>query len=247
MMRLLASRGFLAVYSGVVTVAFVATVLMGARTAAKNATFDRITVHRIDVVEPDGTERLAISNKDAFPGTYLHGKEIARPDRRDSAGLLMVNDEGTEDGGFIWGGLRDAKGQPTSFSHLSFDQYDQDQTLVLGAALNADGTRGSGITLNDVGPYLMTKEFIDEGMRFQAMPHGPARAAAYAELKRRYPPGVQRGALARRADDSVGLELSDKAGKVRARLVVRADGEPALEFLDAGGKVQRTISGTEGK
>ena len=247
MMKLFSSQRYLAVYSGVLTVVFAATVLMGARGGTKNATFDHITVHRIDVVEPDGTERLAISNKDAFPGTYLHGKEIARPDRRDAAGLLMVNDEGTEDGGFIWGGLRDGPGKPTSFSHLSFDQYDQDQTLVLGSGLDADGSRGSGVTLNDVGPYLITKDFIDEGTRFKAMPHGPARAAACAELNRKYPAAVTRGVFARQADDSVGLELSDKSGQVRARLVVRPTGEPALEFLDSKGKVVRTISGVEGK
>ena len=247
MVRFLASQRFLAVYSGVLTVVFAVTVLMGARTQAKNATFDRITVHRIDVVEPDGTERLAISNKDAFPGSYLHGKEIARPDRRDAAGLLMVNDEGTEDGGFIWGGLRDANGQPTSFGHLSFDQYDQDQTLSLGSTLLPDGKVLASVSLNDAPSKLFTEKTYEDTRRFRAMPHGPARAAAYAELQRNYPALVPRVLLARSSDGWAGLELSDASGRVRARLVVKAGGEPALEFLDAKGKVLRTISGTEGK
>ena len=244
-MKGLKTQRFLAIYSGVLTVAFAATVLLGAKRSSGIAEFDRIRVHRIDVVEPDGTERLAISNKDAFPGSYLHGKEIARSDRRDSAGLLMVNDEGTEDGGFIWGGLRDKNGKPTSFSHLSFDQYDQDQTVDLDSSLNADGSKGGGITLNDVGPYLITQQFIEEGNRFKAMAHGPARAAAYAELKRKYPAAITRGYFGRSSDESVGVELSDKAGQVRARLVVRADGQPALEFLNAAGKVTRSLAGAE--
>jgi hypothetical protein len=241
------SKRFLVVYSGVVTVAFAATVLLGAQSSNRSATFDRITVHRIDVVEPDGTERLAISNRDAFSGSYLHGKEIARPDRRDSAGLLFVNDEGTEDGGLIWGGLRDGAGRPTSFGHLSFDQYDQDQTMSLGAALDADGAKRTSITISDVGPLLITPESYADGTRWKMMPHGSARAAAYAELKKKYPGGVKRGYFGRADDESVGLELSDKSGQVRARLVVRADGEPALEFLDRAGKTVRTISGAEGK
>lgn len=247
MVRFLSSQRFLAVYSGVVTAAFAATVLMGARTAAKSVEFDRIRVHRIDVVEPDGTERLAISNKDAFPGTYLHGKEIARPDRRDSAGLLMVNDEGTEDGGMIWGGLRDKEGKPTSFGHLSFDQYDQDQTLSLGSSLLPDGKTVASVTLSDAPARLITeKDFVDSN-RFKTMPHGPARAAAFAELQKTYPALVPRAALTRSPDGSVGLELRDRTGKLRAQMVVKEDGQPALEFLDAQGKVLRTISGAEGK
>ena len=247
MVKFFSSRGFLAAYSGVLTVCFAATVLMGARSTAKNAIFDRITVHRIDVVEPDGTERLAISNRDAFPGLYLHGKEIPRPDRRDSAGFLFVNDEGTEDGGLIWGGAKDAQGRASSFVHLSFDQYDQDQTLSMGTQLEPDGSKNTSMTVSDVGPYLLTPQYYADSMRWKMMPHGPERAAAYAELKRKYPAAVQRGHLGRSSDDSVGLELSDKSGHVRAKLIVRADGQPALEFLDASGKVLRTISGGEAK
>ena len=64
------------------------------------------------------------------------------------------------------------------------------------------------------------------------LPHGPARAAAFAELNRKYPAAAAtRGGFARQADDSVDLESSDMSGEVRARLVVRPTGEPALEFL----------------
>ena len=247
MVRFLSSQRFLAVYSGVVTAAFAATVLMGARTAAKSVEFDRIRVHRIDVVEPDGTERLAISNKDAFPGSYLHGKEIARPDRRDSAGLLMVNDEGTEDGGMIWGGLRDKEGKPTSFGHLSFDQYDQDQTLSLGSALLPNGERVASLSLSDAPSRLLTEKDYADGLRIKAMPHGPERQAAYAELQRTYPALVPRATLTRSPDGTVGLLLNDAKGQTRVQLVVKEDGQPALEFLDAQGKVLRTISGAEGK
>ena len=94
---------------------------------------------------------------------------------------------------------------------------------------------------------MITQQFIDDAMRFKTMPHGPARAAAFAALNRKYPAAVPRGYLGRLADESVELALSDKAGQVRARLVVKEDGESALEFLDENGKVLRTISGAEGK
>jgi len=74
-----------------------------------SANFDQITVHRINVVEPDGTLRLVISNHAALPGIIVHGKE--QPFPRPQAGMLFYNDEGSENGGLIFGGRRNAAGQ----------------------------------------------------------------------------------------------------------------------------------------
>ena len=69
----------------------------------RNRTFGTITARRINIVEPDGTVRLTISNRADFPGAWNRGKEYARPDRREAAGMLFVSDEGTEQGGFHLG------------------------------------------------------------------------------------------------------------------------------------------------
>jgi hypothetical protein len=42
----------------------------------RNQTFGTITVRRINVVEPDGTVRLTISNRADFPGAWRHKKNI---------------------------------------------------------------------------------------------------------------------------------------------------------------------------
>jgi hypothetical protein len=245
MVRFFSSRRFLAIYSGCLTLVFAVTVLAGfARPWSGNASFDQITVRRMNVVEPDGTVRLVISDKAEFPGLYLHGKEIKRADRQDSAGMLFVNDEGTEDGGLIYGASKDAGNGPSSFSHLSFDQYDQDQTLVLGASLE-DGKKASGVTVNDVGAYVITPEFIADAERVKAMPNGAERSAAWAKLNVKYPSAAERGFFGRQKDDSVRVSLRDTAGHVRAVLMVKADGEPALDFLDGAGKVTREISGNK--
>ena len=243
MVRFLSSRRFLAVYSGCLTVMFAITVLAGfGRPRPENASFDQITVRRINVVEPDGTVRLVISDKNEFPGLYLHGKEIKRADRKDSAGMLFVNDEGTEDGGLIYGASKDGGKGPSSFSHLSFDQYDQDQTLVLGASLE-DGRKASGVTVNDVGGYVITPEFIADAERVKAMPSDAARPAEWARFKRKYPGDAERGFFGRQTDESVGVSLRDVQGRVRASLTVKPDGEPVLQFLNADGKVTKEISG----
>ena len=101
-MKLFGSQRFLAIYSGVLTIVFAITVVCGFA-APRNATFDQINVHRINFVEPDGTPRLIISDRAEFPGTFMRGKEYPRPDRRDAAGMLFMNDEASEMGGLIWG------------------------------------------------------------------------------------------------------------------------------------------------
>lgn len=181
---------FLVVYSTTITVIFLVTTCINfarpVQGADKTVDFDRIQVHRIDVVEPDGTPRLIIADRAEYPGSFFHGKEIARPDRRDSAGMLFINDEGTEDGGLIYGGST-TDGKPSSFSHLSFDQYDQDQTVVLGTELSPDGSRNAGITLNDAPKKPITPEMYREAERIKAMPHGQARETAWAAFMKKYP------------------------------------------------------------
>jgi len=123
-----AAQRFLTVYSAVLTVALAALVLMGARPRGKS--FDEITVHRINVVEPDGTLRMVISNHDRLPGIIVHGKE--RPFERPQAGMIFLNDEATEIGGLIFGGHRNAKGEIVdSGASLSFDRYEANQIVQL--------------------------------------------------------------------------------------------------------------------
>ncbi len=95
-------------------------------------------MHRINIVEPDGTPRLIISDKAEFPGSPFKGKVMARPDRSDSAGMLFVNNEGTENGGLIFSGYQSGDGKFHSDGHLSFDEYEQDQTLAMDTDQDGD-------------------------------------------------------------------------------------------------------------
>jgi hypothetical protein len=233
---------FLVIYSGLLTVLFVVGAYFAFDHGGRTATFDRIRVHRIDIVEPDGTPRLILSNRAAYPGSLFHGAETARPDRRHSAGMLMMNDEGTEDGGFIWGGLS-KDGKPMSFSHLSFDQYEQDQTLNLEASLQ-NGEHFSAIRLNDVPDAPLTPELVTEYERLLALPEGAPKQQAMAAFAKKQPASHRRAALERLEDNSVALTLSDTEGRPRLRMKVANDGQPVVEFLDEAGKITRTVSPT---
>ena len=125
---MLKSQRFLVVYSGVLTLVFAATLLGAA--APKTTTFDEINVHRINVVEPDGTLRMIISNHAKLPGIIVRGKE--RPFERPQAGIIFYNDEASEVGGLIFGGHRNAQGEVVnSGASLSFDRYESNQIVQL--------------------------------------------------------------------------------------------------------------------
>lgn len=143
-MRPLGQR-FLVIYAGVLTAAFAVTVLCGF--GMRTGRFDALQVQRIDVVEPDGTLRMVISDHARLPGIIVRGKEQAF--ERPQAGMLFYNDEGSENGGLIFGGHRNAKGEVTdSGGSLSFDRYDANQIVqLLGVYDHED--RMAGLVVSD--------------------------------------------------------------------------------------------------
>jgi hypothetical protein len=137
-------------YFAIISTAALAALLMGAR--SQPTRFDEITVHRVNIVEPDGTLRMVISNKDRLPPVIIKGKE--RPEMgeaRPQAGMIFYNDEGTENGGLIFSGLKNAKGEVVdSGGSLSFDRYGAGQTIQL-AGVDDGEHHFAGLAINDVG------------------------------------------------------------------------------------------------
>ena len=212
------------------------TVLLMAAAAPKPATLD---VQRINIRERDGTLRMVIASRDAFPGAFDMGKEIARPDRRDFAGMLFLNDEGTENGGFIWKGQRGRDGSVDAGASLSLDRYRNDQTLQL-LQTDEGGTDTSALILSD-----RPAQPFDWGKigKAGAMKDGPARDKLYAEAG---VGGATRLFVGRARNRNAVVRLQDAQGRARLQLRVAPDGMAAIEFLDAAGKVVRTIGAEAG-
>ncbi|MGA7437067.1 MAG: hypothetical protein WBW32_02935 [Luteibacter sp.] len=138
---------FLVIYSGVLTAVFAVSMLTG---FARNpvATFDEINVQRINVREPDGTLRMVLSDSAKLPGVIIKGKEQAKVDR-PQAGMIFFNDEGTENGGLIFGGKRDAHGDVVdSGGSLSFDRYGANQVVQLIGVDDKDNSM-AGLAVSD--------------------------------------------------------------------------------------------------
>lgn len=135
-------------YSAVLSTTFAVVLLMGAK-SHRSQTFDEIEVHRINVVEPDGTLRMVISNRDRLPGVIVKGKESPKVDR-PGAGMLFYNNEGTENGALVFGGHRSEKGEIVdSGVSLSFDKYGQGSQIVQLAGIDDKDNQFAGLAVND--------------------------------------------------------------------------------------------------
>jgi hypothetical protein len=239
LMKTLSSSRFLAVYSGVLTIVFVGTVLH-VRTMMRDPHFGIVTVRRIDVVEPDGTVRLTISNRADFPGGWTHKKESPRPDRRDAAGMLFMSEEGTEQGGLIWGAEQLPDGTIENHGHLSLDQYEENQIFALDAGQEGKD-KFSRISISDQGDYPVEEKRKAEE-RIGALP-ADRQDEAWGEFFSTHRHDVQRLLLGRSPDGSVGLSLADGNGKARIRLTVESDGKSGLQLLDESGKIVTEFPG----
>jgi hypothetical protein len=145
----------LVAYSTVVTTLLAAFTLAGA-TAARSQDrvqqIDELDVHRINVRERDGTLRMVISNHERLPGVIVRGKENPRKDR-PYAGMLFYNDEGTENGGLVFGGRRDANGDVVDAGvALSFDRYGASSQFVQLAGVQDSKNHIVGLTLSETEP-----------------------------------------------------------------------------------------------
>ncbi|MEK0265371.1 hypothetical protein QT383_02905 [Stenotrophomonas rhizophila] len=200
-----------------------AALTMGA-TSQRSASFDVIDAQRINIKEPDGTVRLAISNRTLFPGVIIHNKEQPHP--RPMAGMLFFNDEGTENGGLIYNGSLDKNGKPSSGMSLTFDRYQQDQQMQLLGVDDA-GTHYAGLSFNDVADGLSRPFFSerDESLHREGVPAITERVF-----------------LGKSDAREAMLTLRDGRGKPRLELVVTPSGDASVRFLDENGEATRELS-----
>lgn len=238
-MSVFSNPRFLAIYSGVLTVILGLTMLCGAA-MMQNPSFGIITARRINIVEPDGTVRLTISNRADFPGGWIHKKESPRPDRRDAAGMLFMSEEGTEQGGLIWGAAQLPDGSIENHGHLSLDQYEDNQIFALDAGQEGKA-KFSQIVISDQGDYPVEEKRQAED-RIGKLP--PDRQdAAWGQFFATHRHDIKRLVIGRDRDGSAGLSLRDANGNVRIALSVQPDGKAALQFLDERGKVLSEFTG----
>ena len=211
---------------------------LGAKSAGDAPTkIPHLVVERLDVVEPDGTLRTVIYSKARDPQIVVRGKTYPHPSRTQS-GMLFYNDEGTEVGGLVFAGSKDAEGNRGSGGSLTFDAYEQDQIVrVLGYRQNGEGV--SGIDVSDRP---------DEPMDFDRM---TALAEAKSDEERQRIAeeanfsGTDRAFFGRAWNEDSTVVLRDGDGRKRLVMRVGAAGDAEIQFLNEAGEVTRTIGPDE--
>jgi hypothetical protein len=203
--------------------------------------FEEIDVERINVVEKDGKLRLVISNRERSPGPIAYGKPFGYPGG-GRPGMIFFNDEGSENGGLTFTGKQGADGKYTSSVHMSFDQYNEDQVVVLNYT-DENGVQRKGLQILDRAnvPIL---DLVKQQEALQKMPPGPAKDSAtkkFMEPRPGEPLAAQRLFVGRDPSKTALVMLSDKMGHPRLRMSVDSLGKASLDFLDASGKVTRSI------
>ncbi|HEY4292310.1 hypothetical protein [Luteibacter sp.] len=194
---------FLVVYSGLLTAVFVVTMLSGFAKSPVTS-FDEINVQRINVREADGTLRMIITNGARMPGVIVKGKEQPKVDR-PQAGMIFYNDEGSENGGLIFGGKRNAKGEVVDAGGaLSFDRYNANQVVQLIGVDDKDN-HYAGLSVTDSRENEHNKQRIwvgrdDDGTATLSMMDG----AGKARIQMKVP-----------ADGTAVINFLDKDGKVQ--------------------------------
>jgi hypothetical protein len=200
--------------------------------------FDEIDVGRINIVEPNGTLRLAISNKAHFPDPIMDGKSYPLRSGAKPAGMIFFNDLGDEQGGLIWNG-KEVGGKVDAGASLTMDQWRQDQTVQLSYEQEG-GDRWAGLRVIDRPDKPMTP-MLDRAMVAMKLPAGPRRDSALAAV-RQYADSAGLHAASRiligqGTERTASVVLNDRNGKPRIRMSVDSAGTPKLEFLDATGAV----------
>jgi hypothetical protein len=200
--------------------------------------FGEIDVERINIVEPDGKLRLVIANRPRSIGPIYKGKPFgyaggSRP------GIIFFNDEGTENGGLTLNGKRGPDGKYQASTHMSFDQFDQDQIVVLNYS-DDNGNRQAGLTFSDRTDRPII-DFVHELDSIQKLPDGPAKTAAMQQMRQPIRNGVVQAAprvfIGRDRAKASALRLFDPMGRPRLVLQVDSLGVPRLEFLNDSGRV----------
>ncbi|MEO0570066.1 MAG: hypothetical protein AAF039_00075 [Bacteroidota bacterium] len=214
--------------------------------------FEEIDVERINIVEPDGTLKLAL-----FSSSKL--RRGLDGDKRKGAGTIsgiwFYNEEGYETGGLVFDGKSISGGQNSGVS-LTFDGYRQDQTIAIQHNEKKDSINSyyeDGIqimsrpdftdvkeeydfyklkypdTFGDENTPRLTKEIIDS--------IDLELARDYKVAKKRIYLGNQRGDLGQGWFDNSGLYIKNKYGKDMIRIYVDKKNTPKFEVLDSLGNM----------
>ncbi|RYY92341.1 MAG: hypothetical protein EOO11_21395 [Chitinophagaceae bacterium] len=206
--------------------------------------FEEIDVERINIIEKDGTLKMAL-----FNAAKMEKGVDQRQGQGESAGMHFYNQEGYECGGLTFRGKKLDGGQHAS-AGLMFDGYRQDQAVVLEHVEGKDSTGlevrdGLGILYRpdrslvreEYDFYKRMREF--KGSQRERDSLEDAMADAGKVTTRRLFVGTRRKNEPATGTDmeETGIFIRNRFGRDAIRLYVDRKNKPHLQFYDSTGKV----------
>ena len=218
---------------------------------SKTIKFEEIDVERINIVEADGTLKLALFNS-ARLTRGLDGDK--RAGTGTISGMLFYNEEGHEAGGLVFNGKKIKGGQQSAIG-LTMDGYRQDQTMSIqhnekkdslssyyNDAIRIMSRPDRSVVKEEYGFYKLkypdrfgdkdtprlSKEVLDS-MEMKL-------ANEYKVAKQRIYLGHSRGNDKDGWYDNSGLYIKNKYGKSMIKIYVDKDNNPKFEVLDTLGR-----------
>ena len=201
---------------------------------------DYVTAERIDIVEPDDTLAISLSNSERTALPRLEGNKLRAAGERNMPSILFFDGHGDEVGGLVFQNMETSDGHIAG-RHFSMDGYKQDQVLYLTHS-EKEGKKKTGLhirdrpnfsfleVMNEVGlePSSSREELQKKMARFRKK--NPER---YQELS--YSP--RRVFVGRTKDGNSVVTLRDGSGNPRLRMAVDSAGTARLIFLNEEGDI----------
>ncbi|MGH6876739.1 MAG: hypothetical protein ACREHV_05085 [Rhizomicrobium sp.] len=175
----------------------------------RSATFDTLTVQRINVVDPDGKTRFLIANTSRFPGAIVRGREYKRS-IHDTAGVLFYDSNGDETGG-----LALARLGTDDTANMTFDYvYQPTDGISMYRSESADGKHWEAdFGISDRRPFHPGPITSSQGVpRIHLIDKDKDAALVISDAQGR--PRIRIGVS---ASGTPQIEMSDAAGKVTYR------------------------------
>jgi hypothetical protein len=201
--------------------------------------FEEIDVERINIVEADGSVRLVLSNAERQTPGVIDGRQL--PARPRPAGMIFFNEEGDEVGGLVFNGRR-RNGSASALGLLTFDQWKQDQTVVLQYS-EGTGGRQAGLAIFD-RPESPLTVLLDLVLRREAASEDE-RAEIDDEIAALQAQAPRRMFVGKDREERSILALADGQGRQRLVLAVDRDGVARIQFFDESGNVVREVGAND--
>lgn len=214
--------GFLKVYSGLLTVVLLGTIIYVLSQSKKEESFKEITVERINVVESNGNLKLVISNSERQHNGVVNGKAL--PERERQAGLIFFNSVGDECGGLVYDGNEKEAGMV-----LSVDKFRDDQVMQLQYIEDTENdVRKYGIQFWDYPKEDGFDERNEAFEKLQKIEDHDEKTIAYQKMKQNGLLPEDRMFVGKKMNKDVGLFINDTNGKPRIRIYIDADNNPKI-------------------